>query len=51
MLAFPFKDTVLKAGMTNEDQKEADEPFLLYIRMDYVLFITVIDKMMLEEIY
>lgn len=28
VLDFPFKDTVLKAGMTNEDQKEADEPFL-----------------------
>ncbi|MEE6693057.1 DNA methyltransferase [Lactiplantibacillus plantarum] len=28
VLDFPFKDTVLKAGMTKEDQKEADEPFL-----------------------
>ncbi|MCM6827837.1 DNA methyltransferase [Leuconostoc mesenteroides] len=28
VLDFPFKDTVLKAGMTKEDQQEADEPFL-----------------------
>ncbi|MEK1430247.1 site-specific DNA-methyltransferase [Limosilactobacillus fermentum] len=28
VLDFPFKDTVLKAGMTKEDQKDADEPFL-----------------------
>ncbi|PAK77957.1 DNA methyltransferase, partial [Lentilactobacillus kefiri] len=28
VLDFPFKDTVLKAGMTKEDQKEVDEPFL-----------------------
>lgn len=28
VLDFPFKDTVLKAGMTKEDQKETDEPFL-----------------------
>ena len=28
VLDFPFKDTVLKAGMKKEDQKEADEPFL-----------------------
>ncbi|WP_436668195.1 DNA methyltransferase [Latilactobacillus sakei] len=28
VLDFPFKDTVLKAGMTKEDQKDTDEPFL-----------------------
>ena len=28
VLDFPFKDTVLKAGMTKEDQKDIDEPFL-----------------------
>lgn len=28
VLDFPFKDTVLKAGMTKEDDKDADEPFL-----------------------
>ena len=28
VLDFPFKDTVLKAGMTKEEQGEADEPFL-----------------------
>lgn len=28
VLDFPFKDTVLKAGMTKEDQKDANEPFL-----------------------
>lgn len=28
VLDFPFKDTVLKAGMTKEDQEDADEPFL-----------------------
>lgn len=28
VLDFPFKDTVLKAGMTTEDQKDTDEPFL-----------------------
>ncbi|SOB43983.1 putative type III restriction-modification system HindVIP enzyme mod [Weissella viridescens] len=28
VLDFPFKDTVLKAGMTKEDKKDADEPFL-----------------------
>ena len=28
VLDFPCKDTVLKAGMTKEDQKDADEPFL-----------------------
>lgn len=28
VLDFPFKDTVLKAGMTEEDQKDTDEPFL-----------------------
>jgi len=28
VLDFPFKDTVLKAGMTKEEQKDADEPFL-----------------------
>ncbi|MGK4018285.1 site-specific DNA-methyltransferase [Weissella paramesenteroides] len=28
VLDFPFKDTVLKAGMKKEDQKDADEPFL-----------------------
>lgn len=28
VLDFPFKDTVLKAGMTKENQKDADEPFL-----------------------
>lgn len=28
VLDFPFKDTVLKASMTKEDQKDADEPFL-----------------------
>ena len=28
VLDFPSKDTVLKAGMTKEDQKNADEPFL-----------------------
>lgn len=28
VLDFPFKDTVLKAGMTKDDQKDADEPFL-----------------------
>ncbi|MEK1294290.1 site-specific DNA-methyltransferase [Limosilactobacillus fermentum] len=28
VLDFPFKDTVLKAGMTKEDQKDAVEPFL-----------------------
>ncbi|WP_342585994.1 site-specific DNA-methyltransferase [Weissella confusa] len=28
MLDFPFKDTVLKAGITKEDQKDADDPFL-----------------------
>ena len=28
VLDFPFKDTVLKAGMTKEDDKNADEPFL-----------------------
>lgn len=28
VLDFPFKDTVLKAGMTKEDDKDANEPFL-----------------------
>lgn len=28
VLDFPFKDTVLKAGMTKEDEKDTDEPFL-----------------------
>ncbi|GAP04807.1 type III restriction-modification system:methylase [Fructobacillus tropaeoli] len=28
VLDFPFKDTVLKAGMTKEDQKDTDEVFL-----------------------
>lgn len=28
VLDFPFKDTVLKAGMTKDDQKDTDEPFL-----------------------
>lgn len=28
VLDFPFKDTVLKAGMTKEDQKDTDELFL-----------------------
>ncbi|WP_257875536.1 hypothetical protein [Leuconostoc citreum] len=28
VLDFPFKDTVLKAGMTKEEQKDTDEPFL-----------------------
>ncbi len=28
VLDFPFKDTVLKAGMTKEDQKDTDETFL-----------------------
>lgn len=28
VLDFPFKDTVLKAGMTKEDTKENNEPFL-----------------------
>lgn len=28
VLDFPFKDSVLKAGMTKEDQKDIDEPFL-----------------------
>lgn len=28
VLDFPFKDSVLKAGMTKEDQKDTDEPFL-----------------------
>jgi Adenine specific DNA methylase Mod len=28
VLDFPFKDTVLKAGMTKDDQKDTNEPFL-----------------------
>lgn len=28
VLDFPFKDTILKAGMTKEDDSDADEPFL-----------------------
>lgn len=28
VLDFPFKDAILKAGMTKEDQKNANEPFL-----------------------